>query len=328
MDWLSRVDWDPIIGWGTSHGVRILIILILAWAINRALRKLLPVALKNAVARSMAGQLEAEIQKHAETLSRVFVTTATVVIALVTAFTILPELGINIAPALAGFGIIGIAVGFGAQSLVRDIISGFTILIENHYRVGDVVRVAGIAGLVEDINLRRTVLRDLDGIVHNIPNGEIRVASNFTKGYSRVNLNISVGYGEDLDRVGQVINRVGQEMAQDPQWRDDILDAPHFLRVDAFEDSGIAMKILGDTKPLRQWDITGELRRRLKKAFDDEGIEIPWPHTKLFFGNVPPREAPEKAPEKATEKGDARESGKATEKGGGEEPGGGPDTDA
>ena len=175
------------------------------------------------------------------------------------------------------------------------------------------------------------MLRDLDGIVHMIPNGEIRVASNFTKIYSRVNLNISVGYGEDLDRVGRVIDRVGKEMAEDPQWRDDILDAPHFLRVDAFEDSGIAMKILGDTKPLRQWDITGELRLRLKRAFDEAEIEIPWPHTKLFFGNVPPREAPDKGegggPEEGTEKGDVGRPEKSAEKGYGGEPGGGPDSE-
>ncbi|MFQ5827132.1 MAG: mechanosensitive ion channel family protein, partial [Dehalococcoidia bacterium] len=206
MDWLSRVDWNPVIDWLVSHGVRILIILILAWIINRMLKRLLPTAVRNAVARGMAGQLEAEIQKRSETLSRVFVTTATVLIVVGAAFTILPELGVNIAPALAGFGIAGIAVGFGAQSLVRDLIGGFIILMENQYRVGDVVRVAGVAGLVEDVNLRRTVLRDLDGIVHMIPNGEIRVASNFTKLYSRVNLNMSVGYGDDLDHVIQVIN--------------------------------------------------------------------------------------------------------------------------
>jgi small conductance mechanosensitive channel len=288
MDWLSRVDWDPVIDWLVSHGVRILVILILAWIINRVLKRLLPTAVRNAVARGMAGQPEGEIQKRAETLSRVFVATGMVLIATGAIFTILPELGVNIAPALAGFGIVGIAVGLGAQSLVRDLIGGFIILMENQYRVGDVVRVADVAGLVEDINLRRTVLRDLDGIVHMIPNGEIRVASNFTKLYSRVHLNVGVGYGEDLDHVIRVIDRVGQEIAQDPRWRDDIIEAPHFLRVDAFEDSGIAMKILGDTKPLRQWDVTGELRRRLKKAFDEEGIEIPWPHTKLYFGNAPP----------------------------------------
>ena len=235
----------------------------------------------------MQGQLEEEIKQRVNTLSRVLVGTGLVIIIIIALFTILAEVGINITAALAGFGIAGIAIGFGAQSLVRDIISGFLILLENQYGVGDVVRIADIAGLVEEINLRRTVLRDLDGIVHSVPNGEVRVASNFTKGYSRVNMNISVGYGEDLDHVIEVINRVGKEMSKDPYWGSLMLTPPQVLRVDAFEDSGIAIKILGDTKPIKQWDVMGELRRRLKRAFDEEGIEIPWPHTKVYFGNIP-----------------------------------------
>jgi small conductance mechanosensitive channel len=190
---------------------------------------------------------------------------------------------------LAGLGVAGIAIGFGAQSLVRDLINGIFILLENQYGIGDVVTAAGISGLVEEVNLRRTILRDLDGIVHTIPNGEIRIASNFTKDYSRVNLNIPVAYGEDLDHVIAVINRIGKELAQDPAWQDLILKPPQVLRVDNFGDSGIEIKVLGDTRPIRQWDVMGELRRRLKKVFDEEGIEIPWPHTKVYFGNLPPR---------------------------------------
>src|SRR4030043_525458 len=162
---------------------------------------------------------------------------------------LLSEVGIYIAPVLAGVGIIGLAIGFGAQSLVKDIISGLFILIENQYRKGDVVKIADVSGLVEDINLRRTVLRDLDGIVHVVPNGEIRVASNLTKEWSRVNLNISVAYGEDLDRVITVINRVGQELTNDPQWAPLIIKAPQVLRVDKLGDSGIEIKILGEPQP-------------------------------------------------------------------------------
>jgi small conductance mechanosensitive channel len=200
---------------------------------------------------------------------------------------LLLELQINIAPILAGFGVAGIAIGFGAQSLVKDLVAGVFVIMENQYRVGDVVRIADVAGLVEDINLRRTVLRDLDGIVHTVPNGEIRVASNFTKEWSRVNLNVSVAYGEDLDRVISVINRVGKELSEDPEWAPSILTPPKALRVDSLGDSGIEIKILGETKPMRQWDVMGQLRLRLKKAFDKEGIEIPWPHTKVYFGNSP-----------------------------------------
>jgi small conductance mechanosensitive channel len=139
------------------------------------------------------------------------------------------------------------------------------------------------------VSLRRTVLRDLDGIVHSVPNSEVKVASNFTKEWSRVNMNISVGYGEDLNHVIEVINRVGEGITEDPYWGQFILKAPQVLRVDAFEDSGIAIKILGDTKPLCQWDVMGELRLRLKKAFDEAGIEIPWPHIKVYFGNIMPQ---------------------------------------
>jgi small-conductance mechanosensitive channel len=279
------MGWRSIINWLSSHGARIALIVLGSWAIYKiGLKRLLPPAIHKLVLRGVPEQPEAA-EKRAKTLSRIFSTTGLVIIVAVAALTILAELGINITTALAGFGIVGIAIGFGAQSLVRDFIGGVIILLENHYRIGDVVRIADVAGLVEDIDLRKTVLRDLDGIVHIIPNGEVRISSNFSKLYSRVNMNISVGYGEDLDRVFAVINRVGRELAEHPDWRDVILKPPQVLRVDAFEDSGISLKILGETKPLHQWNVMGELRLRLKKAFDEEGIEIPWPHTKVYFGN-------------------------------------------
>lgn len=281
--------------WLGSHGVRILIIVIVSGALYFALHKLVPHLVKVNVANRMARNPEVEIQKRGATLSRVLVTTGVVIIVIAALFMILSEAGINITPVVVGFGIAGIAVGFGAQHMIKDLISGFFILIENQYGVGDVVRIADIAGIVEEVNLRRTILRDLDGIVHSVPNGEIKVASNFTKEWSRVNLNVSVGYGEDLDHVFEVLNRIGKEMAEDPEWGPLILGAPHVLRVDAFEDSGIAIKILGETQPIKQWDVMGELRLRIKKTFDEEGIEIPWPHTKVYFGTPPPSGAPKEA---------------------------------
>jgi small conductance mechanosensitive channel len=239
------------------------------------------------VARGAPGQPEEEVQKRAKTLTSVLVATRQIFIILIAVFIILSELGINIAPIMAGVGVVGIAIGFGAQSLVKDIIAGLFIVMENQYRMGDVVNIADKGGIVEEINLRRTVLRDLDGIVHVVPNGEIRVASNLTKEWSRVNLNISVAYGTDLDRAIAVINRVCQEMAAEPQWAPLILKTPQVLRVDNLGDSGIELKILGDTKPIHQWDVMGEIRKRVAKAFEEEGIEIPWPHTKVFFGNTP-----------------------------------------
>ncbi|MCX5998033.1 MAG: mechanosensitive ion channel family protein, partial [Chloroflexi bacterium] len=205
---------------------------------------------------------------------------------------LLSNVGIDIAPVLAGMGVIGVAIGFGAQSLVKDTISGLFILIENQYRVGDVVKIADKSGTVEEITLRRTVLRDFDGTVHSVPNGEIRVASNMTKEWSRVNMNIGVSYDTDLNLAITVINRVGKELAEDPQWATAILTPPRALRVDNLGDSAIEIKILGDTKPSRQWEVMGELRLRLKKAFDLEGIEIPLPHTKVYFGNSPNSPSP------------------------------------
>jgi len=200
---------------------------------------------------------------------------------------ILSEVDVPIAPALAGFGIAGVAIGFGAQYLIKDLIAGTFILLENQYRVGDWIMVADINGLVEEVHLRKTVLRDFDGTVHHVPNGEIRVASNYTRKFSRINLDISVAYNTDLDHAMEVINRVGDELAADEHWGKLIKGAPRALRVNNLGASGIDIKILGNVDPMQQWAVMGELRLRLKKAFDAEGIEIPWPHTKVYFGNSP-----------------------------------------
>jgi small conductance mechanosensitive channel len=186
-------------------------------------------------------------------------------------------LGVAIGPLLAAAGIAGVAVGFGGQYLIRDLISGIFIIIENQYRTGDVVCFDSTCGLVESITLRMTTLRDLDGTVHHVPHGEIKTVSNLSKHFARVNLNVGVSYFSNLEHVIEVVNRVGKEMTNDPKWKDVILKAPQFLRVDDFADSAIVIKILGDTQPLKQWEVTGELRKRLKIAFDKEGIEIPFP---------------------------------------------------
>jgi len=275
-----------VTSWLGEHGWRIALMVVLFVLAAVSMGEIIPKVIVRTLCRRPS-ETEDEVKKRSNTLSRVLIGTTQVFIFLIAIFTILSELEIDITPILAGAGVLGIAIGFGAQSLVRDLVAGLFIILENQYRVGDVVRIADVAGLVEDVNLRRTVLRDLDGIVHVIPNGEIRVASNFTKEWSRVNMNVSVAYGEDLDRVIAVINRVGKELAEDPEWAPLILTPPRALRVDNLGDSGIEIKILGETKPIRQWDVMGQLRLRLKKAFDEEGIEIPWPHTKVYFGNAP-----------------------------------------
>jgi len=272
--------------WVVGHGIRIFVILLVGIVLWLAAKRFMPALVHRAMAKPKRGEREAGAgrKKREDTLLGVFMGLSQVIIITIVTFMVLGELNINIAPILAGLGIAGIAVGFGAQYLIRDLIAGVFILMENQFRVGDVAKIADIAGLVEEVHLRKTVLRDLDGIVHHVPNGEIRVASNYTRRFSRVNLDISVAYGTDLDQAMAVINRVGQELAKDENWKERIITPPQALRVNKFGDSGIDIKILGDVRPIEQWAVMGELRLRLKKAFDKEGIEIPWPHVKLYFG--------------------------------------------
>ena len=285
---MPELSWAAVVNWLGAHGPHILVILVVGAVLWFALDKFLPPIVRRSIVRTKYKESKGEMEKRANTLLSVFKGVGRVFIVVVAVIMILSEVGVAVAPVLAGFGIVGIAIGFGAQYLIRDLIAGIFIILENQYRVGDVARVAGVAGLVEEVTLRKTVLRDLDGIVHHVPNGEIKTASNFTRHFSRVNLNVSVGYGTDLDHAISVINRVGKALAEDEKWRKVIKSPPQVLRVDNLGDSGIDIKILGDVEPIRQWDVMGELRLRLKKAFDAEGIEIPWPHTKVYFGNPLP----------------------------------------
>ncbi len=273
--------------WLKSHAGRIILVIILGIVIYLVFQKIVPRLVRRTIDARMKGKPKAEIEKRSRTISNVISKTIGIFIAVVVLFTILAEVGVNIGPALASLGILGLAISFGAQSLVKDLINGIFILIENQYSVGDVIRLGDTAGLVEEVNLRRTILRDLDGVVHYIPNSEIGVVSNLTKEYSRVNMNISVAYSEDLDRVIAVTNRICSEMAKEEEWKNLIIKTPQVLRVDALAESGVEIKILGDTLPATQWGIMGELRKRIKKEFDNEGIEIPWPHMKIYFGSSP-----------------------------------------
>jgi small conductance mechanosensitive channel len=283
----ATITKDMVEQWLVDHGVRIAIIVVVGVILWYVVNRVVPPLVYRFIAKPQRGESREGVKRRADTLKGVFVGLGRVIIGLMVVFMILSEINISIGPVLAGFGIAGVAVGFGAQYLIRDLIAGVFILMENQYRVGDVARVADVSGLVEEINLRKTVLRDLDGIVHHVPNGEIRVASNFSRHFARVNLNISVSYGTDLDHAIAVINRVGKQMAAEERWSKVIKTVPQVLRVDNLGDSGIDIKIVGDVKPLEQWNVTGELRLRLKKEFDKEGIEIPWPHMKVYFGNKP-----------------------------------------
>jgi len=278
---------DSIKLWFVEHGLIVLLIAAISYLVFRLLKSAIPSIVESSMSsRGRGRKAREDLARRVQTLSGALATVAAIVVSIAAIFMILGEVGVDVTPLLATAGVAGIAIGLGAQSLIRDMIAGLFILMEDQYNKGDVVKVAGIAGVVEDVTLKRTVLRDLDGIVHSIPNGEITTASNYTKEYSRLHLDVPVAYGEDLDHCIEVINRVGQEMAKDPAWGPKIRSAPQSLGVNKFGDSGIEIKVLGDTKPMMQWEVTREYRRRIKRAFDEEGIEIPWPHIKLYYGET------------------------------------------
>ncbi|MGB3341503.1 MAG: mechanosensitive ion channel family protein [bacterium] len=281
-----------MIEWLKLHGIRMSIIIFIGVIVYIMIQYSVPRFIKRTMLVRMKGKLGIEREKRTRTLSRVMRNTFSILVGIVILFTILAQIGVNIGPALASLGVLGVAVGFGAQSLIKDVINGIFILMENQFGIGDVVKIGNVSGLVEEVNLRRTILRDLDGVVHYIPNSEIVIASNYTKEYSRVNLNISVSYGSDLDRVIKVINDVCNKLSKEKTWQDKIIKKPQVLRVDKFGDSGIEIKIMGDTTPLAQWEIMGELRKRLKKEFDEKSIEIPYPHMKVYFGSDIPSKQP------------------------------------
>jgi moderate conductance mechanosensitive channel len=274
----DRIDhWYQIFaGWVLAHGLRVLLIIAGAWILNRIACRFIERLIRKIVVPSHHLSPEAE-KKREDTLIRIFNGATSIAIGVLAIMMVLQQIGIPIGPMLAGAGIVGIAVGFGGQYLIRDIISGIFIILENQYRIGDAVNFDGTSGLVEDITLRMTTLRNQDGTVHHIPHGEIKRVSNLSKDFARVNLNISIAYNADLEHVIRVVNRVGSELAEDPEHRSKFITAPQFLRVEDFADSSIVIKILGETYPLMQWDMMGELRKRLKIAFDKEGIEIPFP---------------------------------------------------
>jgi len=277
---------DAVKNWMVEHGILIFVILLLTFLAYRITKVLTPKIVNRYITtRGKGRHARAEHAKRAETLSSGVTQVIGMVLGIIALFMILSEIGLDITPLLAGAGVAGVALAFAAQNFVKDLIGGFLIISENQFDIGDVVKIADATGLVESINLRRTHLRDLDGILHIVPNGEIRVASNYTMMSSRAHLDISVAYKEDLDRVMAIIRRVWEEMASEPDWEPQMTSkTPQILRVNKFGDSGIEIKVVGETRPMSQWDVMGELRRRIKMSFDEEGIEIPWPHVKLYMG--------------------------------------------
>lgn len=227
-----------------------------------------------------------EAEKRARTLGKIINSAGFILVIGVAVMMILSEFGMNIMPIITGAGIAGLAVGFGAQNLVRDIISGFFLILEDQLRVGDVVRINGVGGLVEAIKLRTTVLRDMEGVVHIFPNGEIRQVSNLTKDFSYAVINVGVSYKENVDRVMEVLRSIGDELTGDSDFGRHILEPLEILGVDDFGNSQVTIKIRIKTAPQKQWMVGRELRRRIKNTFDSRGIEIPFPHVSVYFGEA------------------------------------------
>lgn len=268
---------DTILNFAKTHTFNIVIILIVAYLLRRFAMLFIRRLIRRAI-KPDSFKTEMDEKQREDTLVSTVGAGIRVSIWILTVLLLLAEVGIDIAPLLAGAGIAGVALGFGAQSMVKDFLAGVFILMENQYRVGDVIEInQTVSGLVEMVTLRATVLRDLDGMVHHIPNGQITIATNMTMEYANVNLDLGVGYNTDIDELKEVINTVGEDLATDPAWSEKIFEAPKFLRIDNFADSSIVIKIIGMTAPMQQWAVTGELRGRLKKAFDKNGIEIPFP---------------------------------------------------
>jgi small conductance mechanosensitive channel len=265
-----------IIDWISLHGFQIVAIVFALWLAQRFTTAIVSRIVRRAMRRE-GFSTKREAKQREDTLVGIISTAVKVAAWLMGFMLIAQNIGIEIGPLLAGASIAGVALGFGTQSLVKDLLSGLFIIIENQYRVGDIVTIAGVSGQVQIINMRQTVLRDLDGNVHHIPNGLVEVATNMSSEFSRINLNVGVSYDTDIDKAEKVINEVGAALAADPKWESSIELAPKFERIDAFNENSVTLKILGQVKSAKQWDVAGELRRRIKKAFDKNGIEIPFP---------------------------------------------------
>ena len=280
IDYFKNKDLSKdVIDWSIESGPKVLLILILLFVAIKVSKMLI----LSVLARKKRGKDE-EFQKRVETIGAVIISTLTVSFIIIALVMILPEFGIEIGPILAAAGIVGVALGFGAQHLVKDVISGFFILMDDQIRVNDVVQIAGKGGLVENVDLRKTVLRDLAGNVHYVRNGEIGVVTNMTKGYSRYVFEIGVAYRENVDEVIEVIKEIDEGMRNDPAYSDDILEPIEILGLDQFADSAVVIKARTKTKPIKQWAVGREFNKRLKKRFDEKDIEIPFPHVTLYMG--------------------------------------------
>ena len=269
-----------------ENTAKVAIIFAIAIALNFILKKMIPRVI---IAGSSKVREESPDQLANRTKTMAYVVTKVIaaIIWIIVSVMALGVIELDISPLLATLGVASLGLGFAIQNIIRDYLQGFFIVMEDWYRIGDWVTISGMEGEVEDVSPRRTVLREINGTMHVIPNSQVLFASNQTRDWARINLNITVAYKEDISNVYQVINEVCQELKDDPDFGTNLTTTPTAMRVSALGDHGVDICIRGYTKPGEQWGLTGELRKRIKNRFDQEGIEIPWPHTKIYFGNTP-----------------------------------------
>lgn len=270
------------------QALRIGVILLLAWAAQALAARLIR-AFREVMRRRTGGEELARI----ETLARVIRNAAAVVIVLVAGMLVLGELGISVAPILATAGVAGVAIGFGAQSLIKDYFNGVFLLLDDQLRQGDVVEIAGKGGLVEEVTLRFVRLRDFDGHVHYVPNGEIKVVTNRTRGFAQAVIEVGIAYREDPDDAFAAMREVAEAMRAEPDWARRIAEPLEVIGVERWADSAVILRArLKVVPPLEQWSVRREFLRRLKRAFDERGIEIPFPHLTLYAGQAKDGSAP------------------------------------
>ena len=277
-------EWIELLQ-ASSH---ILIILILSWLLLVISRKLIRTFRKYITSRTH----DIGTIKRAETLGQVFGNVTTVIITLITGMLILSEMGISIAPILAAAGVVGVAVGFGAQSLIKDYFTGFFLLLEDQLRHGETVELGGKKGVVEEVTLRHVRLRDFEGCVHFIPNSSITTVSNKSRDFSYAVIDLSVAYGENVEEVYAVMRKVGAEMRDAAGFKDQITEDLEIAGIDNLADSAVIIRCRFKVHPLEQWDVKREYLYRIKKAFDAAGIEIPYPHLTLYAGQAKQGETP------------------------------------
>jgi small conductance mechanosensitive channel len=283
VHYFQELDADAKVA--AIHALRVVVILVLAWILQALAAHLIRVFRRYMQRKAP----DADEQQRIDTLAKVFRNSAAIVIVIVAGTLILGELGISIAPILATAGVAGVAIGFGAQSLIKDYFTGFFLLLEDQVREGDVIEVAGKGGLVEEITLRYVRLRDFAGHVHFVPNGEIKVVTNRTRGFANAVIEIGVAYGEDIDRALGVMREVGRGLRADPAWRERVVEDVEIVGVEKLGDSSIVLRSrVKVVPPIQQWNVRREFLKRLQKAYEERGIDIPFPHVTIHQAPAKP----------------------------------------